>query len=247
MEKTYEPKQHKIRVRLYHNYLPQVEGKYIARTINEAFLKVRDIAASAKTRGGFTGSFEDMIEYVNLFLWEVIYQVSDGFAVDLEYFTLQPNVGGTFDKATEGQDDERHPISIRFRPKAKMKKITDEIEVIVEGLGGNNGFIDEFIDVEEEATNSICVPGDMIIIRGDRIKVAGNDSTVGVYLRSEDDPAQEVKMTRIAENTSTKIIGICPTTGFSRSRVVIKTQFSGSTKHLKNVRSIVSDFVIEEA
>jgi len=248
MQKEMETKQHRIRVRLYQSRLPTTIGKFFARTVNEAMLTIAQIAASAKTRGGYTGSLEDMIEHVKLFLWEMFYQLCDGFGVDLDFFTLQPHVGGTFDKATEAQDDERHPVNIRFYPRSKLKKLTNEIDVVVEGLADTSGCIDEFVDVEEEAVNSIFVPGDLFIITGWLLKIAGSDPACGVYLSPVDNPLAEVKIVRLAENTSTKIIGICPQTGYQRNRIVVRTQYSGSlTKHLKNMRVITSDFVIEEA
>ena len=72
---------HKIRVKLYPNYLPQVEGKYIARTANEAVLSVEQVCAALKNRGGFTGNYEELVECVRKFFNEAAYQLCDGFAV----------------------------------------------------------------------------------------------------------------------------------------------------------------------
>ncbi|MDR2793080.1 MAG: hypothetical protein LBB61_05370, partial [Treponema sp.] len=55
---------HRIRVKLYPNYLLNVEGAYLARTINEASLSVEDVCAALKNRGGFTGNYDDLVEYV---------------------------------------------------------------------------------------------------------------------------------------------------------------------------------------
>ena len=54
-------KLHRIRVKLYPNYLPKVEGKYLARTNNEASLSIEDVCAALKNRGGFTGKYETLI------------------------------------------------------------------------------------------------------------------------------------------------------------------------------------------
>ena len=51
---------HKMRAKLYPSYLPGTEGKYIARTLNEAIVTIEDICASMKNRGGFDGSYEKM-------------------------------------------------------------------------------------------------------------------------------------------------------------------------------------------
>jgi hypothetical protein len=75
---------HRIRVKLYPNYLPQVEGAYIARTDNEASLTIEQVCAALKNRGGFTGNYDDLVEHVKQFLDEVVYQICDGFAVNLK-------------------------------------------------------------------------------------------------------------------------------------------------------------------
>jgi hypothetical protein len=52
---------HRIRVKLYPNSLPHVEGAYIARTDNEVSLTVEEVCAALKNRGGFTGNYEDLL------------------------------------------------------------------------------------------------------------------------------------------------------------------------------------------
>ncbi|MDR2194250.1 MAG: hypothetical protein LBP19_07270, partial [Treponema sp.] len=93
---------HRIRVKLYPNYLSTIAGAYIARTDSEASLTIEDVCAALKNRGGFTGNYDDLVTHVKQFLDEVAYQLCDGFAVNLLYFLAYPNVGGTFDKIMEG-------------------------------------------------------------------------------------------------------------------------------------------------
>jgi hypothetical protein len=58
-----------------------VEGAYIARTNNEATLTVEDVCATLKNRGGFTGNYDDLVEYVRQFFNEIDDVVSDTFDV----------------------------------------------------------------------------------------------------------------------------------------------------------------------
>ena len=118
----------------------------------------------------------------------------------------------------------------------------------IEGIADASGWIDEFIDAEADSVNTLYVPGNQFIIHGHKIKAAGDDPSVGVYFVPVDDPAAAVKVTRIAENTSSKVIGIAPKTNHQRNRIEIRTQYEGSTtKFLKNVRYITSGFVLEES
>jgi hypothetical protein len=113
---------HRIRVKLYPNYLPKVEGAYIARTDNEASLTIEQVCAALKNRGGFTGNYDDLVDYVRQFFDEAIYQLCDGFSINTGYFSMHPNVGGTFDSVNETHDKEKHPVSFRFRTLAVLRK-----------------------------------------------------------------------------------------------------------------------------
>jgi hypothetical protein len=61
---------HRIRAKLYPNYLHGIDGAYIARTDDEASLSIEEVCAALKNRGGFTGNYQDLVEYVRQFFDE---------------------------------------------------------------------------------------------------------------------------------------------------------------------------------
>jgi hypothetical protein len=230
---------HRIRVKLYPNYLPKVEGEYIARTDNEASLTIEEVCAALKNRGGFTGSYDDLAEHVRRFFDEAAYQLCDGFAVNAGYFSVHPNVGGTFDKATEGHDTGKHPVTFRFRTRAPLRALAEHIVVEVEGLADPSGYIDEFIDITAEAVNETLTPGGMFNISGHKIKVEGDKADIGVYFVSAADPARRVKVEgHLAENTASRLIGIIPALSAGAWHLEIVTQFSSGSNLLKEPRTI---------
>jgi hypothetical protein len=240
-------KMHKMRAKLYPNYLPKGEGTYIARTTNESSVTVEDICASMKNRGGYDGSYEDAIQTVKHFLKETEYQLADGFSVNMSLFTVYPNIGGTFTGEKEAHNHKKHPITFRFRTQNPLRDLRQSIEVIIEGIADTSGYIDEFIDYDENAINTLYVPGSQFAIHGHKIKVDGNNPDIGMFFVPVDDPTKAVKVERIAENTSTKIIGIAPQTGFAKNRIEVRTQFTGSGSILlKSPRVITSNFILEE-
>ena len=239
---------HRIRIKLYHNYLPNVEGTYIARTDNEASLNIEQVCAALKNRGGFGGDYDDLVEGVKQFFDEAAYQLCDGYAVNTGYYSVHPNVGGTFNAANEIHDHKKHPISFRFRTRPKLRRLVEHIAVDIEGIADASGWIDEFIDTDEDSINTLYVPGDQFVLHGHKIKLAGDDPAVGVFFVPVDDPSKAVKVTRIAENTSSKIIGIAPATGEAHNRIEVRTQYSGSgVTLLRAVRTIAGSFVLEES
>jgi hypothetical protein len=241
---------HRIRVKLYPNYLSSIEGAYIARTDNEAVLTIEEICAALKNRGGFSGNYGDLVEYVRQFFHEAAYQLCDGFAVDTGYYSIHPNVGGTFDKTTEGHDAHKHPVTFRFRARAPLRARAENIKVEVEGLADVTGYMDEFVDVETEAVNETLTPGGQFSIAGHKLKIAGADSEVGVYFVSEGDSSLRVKVGgHPAENTASKLIGVIPGLTAGTWLVEIKTQYSSGSSLLKEPRTIAfkSGLVVKEA
>jgi hypothetical protein len=97
--------------------------------------------------------------------------------------------------------------------------------------------------------NSIFIPGDQFVIQGHKIKVAGEDTGVGVYFVPVEDPSKAVKVAHLAENSPSKIIGaVPPSTGFNQNKIEIRTQYTGSGgTFLKTPRVITSAFILEEA
>ncbi|MDR2741413.1 MAG: DUF4469 domain-containing protein [Treponema sp.] len=232
---------HRIRVKLYPNYLPNVEGAYIARTDNEASLTIEEVCAALKNRGGFTGNYDDLVEHVRQFFAETVYQLCDGFAVHAGYFSVHPNVGGTFDKATEGHDTGKHPVTFRFRTRAPLRALAERVVVEVEGLADSSGYIDEFIDVTTEAVNETLTPGGQFSVSGHKIKVAGDNPDVGVYFVSAADPARRVKAAgHLAENAPHRLIGIIPASLAPGAYTLeIVTQHTSGSAFLKEPRTIV--------
>jgi len=238
---------HRIRVKLYPNYLPTAEGRYIAKTDNEAYLGVERVCAAMKNRGGFLGSYENLIENIKQFLDECAYQLCDGFALNLRYYSVHPSICGTINSEKEAHDPKKNPIRFKFRTRLPLRNLVRHIAVDITGVADGNAFIDEFIDRDENSTNGLYAPGSMFCINGNKIKLAGNDPDCGVFFVPVDDPSKAVKVTRIGENSTSTLTGIAPETKCRYNKIEIRTQYSGSTTtFLKAPRSIVSDFVLEE-
>jgi hypothetical protein len=239
---------HKIKVYLYPNYLPKAAGRYIARTENEASLNVSKICAAMKNRGGYTGSYDNLVENIRLFLDECAYQICDGYALNLKYYSIHPTVSGTFDSEKEARDPQKNPIRFKFRANRKLRDLKEHIAVEIVGVADASAFIDQFIDRDADSINGIFVKDDMFCITGAKIKVAGADPNCGVYFVPVDDPDSAVKVTRIGENSGTMITGIAPVTGYEKNRIEIRTQYTGSNvTFLKTPRTITSSFVLSEA
>jgi hypothetical protein len=184
-----------------------------------------------KNRGGYPGSYEDSLQTVHHFFLETLYQLADGFSVNLGFCTIHPNIGGLFESEKEAHDHQKHPVNFRFQALKPMRDLRESIEVIIEGIADTHGYIMEFIDVNIGAVNESISSMNQFIMTGYKLKVAGDDPGVGVYFEQV--------------GGSTKLIGVFPAGPPGTYKIVIKTQYTGSGSNLlKTPRVIESSFTL---
>ncbi|MDR1468658.1 MAG: DUF4469 domain-containing protein [Spirochaetaceae bacterium] len=241
---------HRIRVKLYPSHLPEKEGEFIARTVNEKTLTDGEVCVAAKERGGYTGSLDDLNEHIAIFLREVAHQLCDGFGVNFGgLFTVYPNVGGVFENEYDPLDKEKHKVNFHFRTLHALRKLADRIEVISEGLAETAGYIAEITDVTTGLVNDVVTKGGIFMITGDKIRVAGKASETGVIFFTPGNPNVSIKVAaNLAVNDPSKIIGTVPELLPGKNWYVeVRTNFSGSpTRPLKEVRTIRSKFTVTQ-
>jgi len=242
---------HHIKVRLYRSNLPRAQGGYYARPANEAALSVEQVAAALKTRGGFTGSYSDLVQHVHLFFEEMAYQLCDGFAVNTGWFSVQPVIGGLFESANEDFDPKEHTVAFRYRTGAALRNLARKVEIEMEGEADVAGWIDCFTDFESGLVNQTVTPGGFFSIDGRKIKVIGPAGTTGTgpdcgvwFVQDTNQPQRYKAAHSLAENTSTKIVGLVPALPAGEYGVEIITCYTVGGKKLKEPKIIKSRFTV---
>jgi len=234
---------HRMRVKLHRSNLKGAEGAYMARTDSYAVLSVEDVCAALKKRGGFTGNYGDLVLHVTQFLYEVAYQLCDGFTVNTGLFSVHPVVGGYFDTAHGDREPKKHPVTFRFHSREPLRRLAEHIIVEVEEADG--GFIESFLDNESGSVNSTATPGGHFVLGGNKIKVTGDNPDVGVYFVSKADPSVCLKAAPfLPVNTSRKLVGMVPPLPAGEYGIVVKTQYTVGGINLQKPRTITSDFTI---
>jgi hypothetical protein len=233
---------HRIRVRLFPSNLPGSKKAWYARTANEAELTVEDVASAMMKRGAFTGNYYDLVKHVREFLDETAYQLCDGYAVNMGYFSIHPVVGGFF--ASEKEEPKGHPVRFRFRARKPLSDIARYIAIKAEPRT-DFGNIDSFVDTDSGETNGRATPGGIFIVTGKKIKITGRRDS-GLYFVSKSEPLLRFKVARnFATNTSTRVSSIIPALPAGEYRIEIKTQFTVGGIDLKEPRTITSRFSVK--
>jgi hypothetical protein len=233
---------HTIKAYLYKNYLTKNPNDYMARVSSERSVTVKDICASAASRGGADISAAAMEHGVNLFLKEMSYQLCDGYSVNTGYFTAGVEINGVFDSPTETFNPEKHSVYFKFNQGDLLRKEIPTISVDVLGVAETGVFIGQVTDVKTGSVNDLLTPNRNLIIVGDRLKLAGTNPDVGVYFIDQDTGvATKVDPTDVVTNNPSELIIVIPTLSGRKYKVEVKTQFSSGSTLLKEPRSMVFD------
>jgi hypothetical protein len=236
---------HRIRIRLHRSNLPTAKGAFYARPVNEAALSVEDVAAALKNRGGFTGNYHDLLEHVRQFFQEMAYQLCDGFAVNTGWFSVQPVIGGLFESENESFDPKEHKVSFRYRTGAPLRNLAGGVVIEIKDKTGVGGRIDCFNDAESGSANKTVTPGGFFTLTGCKMKVKGKNADCGVWFVSAEDPERRYKVKKaLAENVSTKVIGLVPALPAGEYGIEIVTCYTIGGKHLKQPKTVKSNFTV---
>ena len=249
MTEIYEAQEerHELDVQLYPNHLAGGEGTYLAKNTKEKTIDVEAICAAMKNRGGYEGSYDEAVKTVKHFFKEMMYQLCDGFSVNTGWFTVNVHIGGLFHSVKEGFDPHKHHVAFKFHMLKAMRNLTSLIGITINGHIEDPAFIAEFNDMEAHgAPHNYFEPGHVSEVLGRRIKIEGDPAKVGLWLVPVMDPTKAVKMSRIVENSPSRIQFIPVATGFQENRLEVRTYFSDGT-NLTTLRTITSPFVLTEA
>ena len=227
---------HKIEAKLYPNYLGKGEGAYVARSKAEAPLTLEDVCAAAKNRGGFTGQYEDLLEHGHVLLNEIVYQLLDGFSVQMgTFFSIHTKIGGTYHGANDHIGSEN--LHIAFRTLKRLNDLLRMVKIENEVLAGDGAYIDEIVDVHTESVNSILTPGNMIRIAGHKIKVEGEGAEVGVWFVSQANGSRVKISEHLGINRSSELFGLIPPLAAGQYKLEVVTNFAHGVP-LKEPRTV---------
>jgi hypothetical protein len=229
----------RIRVNLYPNLLTEDPNDLSAKVISERTLSVQDICRTAVNRAKAPTTPEAMEHNVGLFLKEMAYQLMNGFAINTGYFTASAQVRGVFNNSRETFDPRKHSILFRFNQGDLLRKEIPNVTVQIMGLGESGIIISHVVDHKTGSVNDLLTPGGTLKIRGGKLRIAGDHIDVGVSFEDEAGNAVKVAEQDIIVNNPSELIVEIPALIPGKYKLVINSQYTGSSTLLKDVRTAV--------
>ena len=237
---------HKIKAYLYDNALTKDNpNDFIARTVSERSLNVKQICEAAVNRGGSDVSAPSMQHATELFLKEMAYQLCDGYSVNTGYFTASTLIRGVFDNPTETFNATKHTILFQFNQGEKLRAEIPTIEVDILGVADASAAILQVTDVKSGSVNDLLTPGRNLKMSGNKIKIAGDDTANGVYfVETTTKTRTAVDNTDIVTNNPSELIILIPALAVGTYTIEVVTQFSSGTSLLKEPRTASFDKIL---
>lgn len=236
---------HKIKAYLYDNYLTKDDpNDYIARTLSERSLSVKEICEAAVNRGGADVSAAAMLHATDLFLKEMAYQLCDGYSVNTGYFTASTQIRGVFNSPTETFNSQKHSILFQFNQGEKLRSEIPNIEINVLGVADPSAAILQVKDIKTGTLNDLLTPERNLRITGSKIKIAGDSPAVGVYFIDAATQARTaVDPSDMVTNNPSELIVIIPALPSGSYTLEVVTQFAVGSL-LKEPRTASFDKVL---
>lgn len=172
---------HKIKAYLYKNVLTKDNpNDFIARTVSERSLIVKQICETAVNRGGANLTSATMKHATELFFKEMAYQLCDGYSINTGYFTAGTQIKGVFDSAVEVFNAEKHTILFHFNQAEKLRTEVQNIEIEILGVADVSSVIFQVTDLKSGTVNDLITPNRNLKLSGNKIKITGDNTANGV-------------------------------------------------------------------
>lgn len=222
---------HRIKAYLYDNLLTRDNpNDFIARTISERSLNVKQICESAVNRGGADVSAAAMEHATALFLKEMAYQLCDGYSINTGYFTAGTQIRGVFDSPTESFNSQKHNILFQFNQGEKLRAEIPNIEINILGVADASSMILQVKDIKSGTVNDILTPGRNLKISGNKMKVAGDNAGNGVFfVDAATGTRTQVEESDMVVNNPSELIIIIPALTAGSYTIEVVTQYAGSS------------------
>jgi hypothetical protein len=189
-----------------------------------------------------------LIHAVSAYFDELTHLLCNGHIIANGYFTAKAAIKGVFPYPVEHHDPDEHPIVIDFRQGVTLRKATRTVQVKIIGKIPQHA-IGEVTDCTTGSVNRLLTPGGMLIVKGRKLKIMGDDPTVGMYFINDlTGERYRLPANRLAENRPARLVLGIPELPAGDYSLMVITQYVGrSTPARQPAEATLSHFVVPAA
>jgi hypothetical protein len=139
-----------------------------------------------------------------------------------------------------------HSLHVKAAANIEVRQAVKNIRVNMRGMASIGTVINIVKDVASGEQNAILTPGGGVNISGSKIKIAGDDATVGIRLINQADGTEtRIAANAVLTNEPKRVVFIVPADlSAGDYKLSITTRYSGGTNLLKEPRTALFDYVL---
>lgn len=232
----------KVNVWLQDNLLTPRPNDYYGRVKPMGTISNDDIAKEI-IKEGTEYKEETIIDILSRSNRIIIEKMAEGYNVNTGVFYSHISVNGVFDGATDRFNPEEHRLIASFTSSNDLREQLKKTQVEIVGTITSEPVIGKVIDSLSEAEDSNITPNNVLIIKGNRLKIAGSDASNGVYLINQVDNTRH-KCEQIISNEPKQLMIMVPALEAGNYELEIVTQYSSSNTVVKQPRNTKFEHVL---
>jgi len=217
------------------------EDNYSARVITEQSYDMEGIIDLMLSKRNLV-SRTDIVAVFSAFFETIEGCIKRGENINLPIFNLGYSITGVFDNEDESFNPEKHQVNVNINNGLQVKRAIERIKLTKVDAVLTEPVLHHFKDLASETTNDQVSKNSLFELTGTRLKIAGEDSNVGLYFVAED--GTETKVTLLADNANKKLVGQTPELTAGIYRVRLKTQSTSGTYTTKSIKESTSNFTL---
>jgi hypothetical protein len=168
--------------------------------------------------------------------------IADGGAVNTELFNAHPSIQGVFSSPDDTVDGKDRKVKINLHAGIVLRNAVKQVKTKRLAAVITGAIITAVTDIKTGSVNNLLTPGRDIKIAGSKVKIAGEESGVGLFFVPEAGGAPiAVDPSDFVINHPAEIIAVIPALSAGQYKVRIVTQFAGSGKLLKTTHAATFD------
>ncbi|MDQ2179562.1 DNA-binding domain-containing protein [Marinifilum sp. D714] len=232
----------KVSLWLQDNLLTPRPNDFYARVKPMGNIRIEDIAREI-IKGGSEHNKATIIDILSRCNQVIIEKIAQGYSVNTGVFYSHITVNGVFNGATDRFNPDEHRLIASFTSSNELRAELKKTQVEIVGTLTSEPVVGKVIDSLSEVEDSNITPNNVIIVKGNRLKISGEDVSVGVYLINQTDNTRH-KCEQIISNEPKQLMVMVPALEAGNYELEIVTQYSSGSATVKQPRSTKFEHVL---
>lgn len=225
----------KLNIWLYDNQLTADPNDFFGKVKNNGIL-TNDALADLLVEEGTEYKKEAIVEILSRTDRIKVDKLAEGYAVNNGVCYARVGVSGRFKGSTDRFDKDEHKVTASFSAGAALRSALQDVDVDILGVAKVDPVISKVTDSLTGNEDSTITPNNVIIIKGDKIKIAGDATDNGIYFINQGDNSR-IKCTQVIRNEPKELVVMTPSLTAGEYILEVVTQYSTGHSQVKEPRS----------